>query len=125
MGEENSKFEPPKVADTGESTKYRLSELYWDNKIAAVTVALVRDMDNSCVYNAEGKAVPGLDCSNTYPHITVGILKEGTKPVYSNSLCEEIAQMRADGMESEVKGVYHLEFCDQNELTGNVYIDMS
>ena len=86
---------------------------------------LVHGADNSCVYNAEGKAVPGLDCSNTYPHITVGILKEGTKPVYSNNLCEEIARMRAEGVEPEVNGVYHLEFNDQDELTGDVYIDMS
>lgn len=125
MGEKNSTFEPPKVVNTGESTRYRLSELCWDDKIVAVTVDLVHGADNSCVYNAEGKAVPGLDCSNTYPHITVGILKEGTKPVYSNSLCEEIARMRAEGVEPEVNGVYHLEFNDQDELTGDVYIDMS
>ena len=42
---------------TGESTRYRLSELCWDDKIVAVTVDLVHGADNSCVYNAEGKAV--------------------------------------------------------------------
>ena len=32
--------------------------------------------------------------------------------------------MRAEGVEPEVNGVYHLEFNDQDELTGDVYIDM-
>lgn len=100
---------------------FRLSRLCWDDKIVSLLIELDRDYDkNSCVKNIEGKVINGLDCTNTVAHITVGIIQEGVKASYSNTLCRMILDQ-----ESDKTGLYSLEFNDSDIISADVNININ
>ncbi|EDO15454.1 hypothetical protein Kpol_463p3 [Vanderwaltozyma polyspora DSM 70294] len=71
---------------TEDSVKFSIRKLCMDSKIFTAIV----DINELGVLTSEGNNISNLRCSNNYSHITLGILKEGTKPFYSNELCEKV-----------------------------------
>ncbi|CCH60093.1 hypothetical protein TBLA_0C02880 [Henningerozyma blattae CBS 6284] len=100
--------------DVNDTLKFKLDKLYFDDKIMTATVKV----DSECIYDPKGKLIPGLGCSNTVPHITVCILLEGTKPFYSNTLCDSVL---ANGV---VDGIYCIKFNDPKEYNAAVRINL-
>ncbi|GMM58204.1 tRNA ligase [Maudiozyma humilis] len=85
------------ACENGDHLSYKLGQLYWDDSIVCATVSLVRDTGaESCVSRSDNTFVKGLDCTNDIAHITLGILKEGTRASYSNTLCHAYADGTAD-----------------------------
>lgn len=69
------------------TTSVTIDTLYWDENIVTVSVRMSELMDeNMCT-------IPALRCCNVTPHITIGVIKEGVRPVYSNEL---LKKMNAD-----------------------------
>ena len=85
------------TTESGDHICFKLDHLYWDNNIVCATVLLSRDTNSdSCVLNSNDTFIKGLDCTNTIAHITLGILRDGTKASYSNVLCHAFADGTVD-----------------------------
>ncbi|CCF55588.1 hypothetical protein KAFR_0A01500 [Kazachstania africana CBS 2517] len=96
--------------------KFKLDKLCWDDKIVAV---MVKFEDTNCVTDKDNVTITGLECSNKFPHITIGRLNSDIKASYSNSLCERIMKDDADGESS-----YYLNFNDSEEFVADVCINL-
>lgn len=108
-----------KVLKTGDNIKIKLVKLLWDNNIVTVVVEFLLDKDKCFFIETSNGIVEGFKCANSIPHITVGILTEDTKPVYSNTLCELASTNGVLGTD-----FYKLEFQDSKEYSGEVYINL-
>lgn len=69
-----------------------LKKLIWNKKIMTVVVEISR------LYDAQTTEHFDLTSANKYPHITIGILSSDTKPVYSNTLAEEVTFFEGEGI---------------------------
>lgn len=107
-------FTDIKIIGTDDKLKFKLDKLCWDKKILTVMVKL----ENECIADSMGVIIPGLECSNEFPHITFGILLEGTKPFYSNELCQKVCNS------GEVDSFSVLKFEDDKEYSASVCINL-
>ena len=108
-----------KILKTGDNIKIKLVKLLWDKHIVTVVVEFLLDKDKSFFIETPNGIVEGFKCANSTPHITVGILTNDTKPVYSNTLCEIASTKGVLGND-----FYELEFQDNREYSGEVYINL-
>lgn len=93
---------------TGDTVKFTMQKLCWDEKAAGVVVSF----PELFIFDPEGQPIPNINPCNEISHITVGILKPGTPPYYTNELCRK-------ALSSE--GNYHvLDFHKQKTFEGTV-----
>lgn len=70
---------------TETTTSVMADTLYWDENIVTVSVQM-----NDLIDEQEKTNAP-LRCCNARPHITIGTVKDGVKPVYSNELLNKMS----------------------------------
>ncbi|KAL3234459.1 tRNA ligase [Nakaseomyces bracarensis] len=95
------------------TTSIVLDKLYWDDNIVTVS-AIINDL-----LDEYGRPMDSLKCCNVTPHITVGILKEGVKPVYSNEL---LKKMNDDNVSNE--DGYSLELRNMQPIPATLCIHL-
>ncbi|CAL9732353.1 tRNA ligase [Monosporozyma unispora] len=108
-----------KFLKTGETIKIKLVKLIWDTKIVTLAVEFLLDKDETFYIETSNGIVEGFQCANITPHITIGLLNDEIRPYYSNSLCEIV---RTSGVLNQ--DYYELEFKDNKEYAGEVYINL-
>ncbi|CAG62457.1 uncharacterized protein GVI51_M02959 [Nakaseomyces glabratus] len=97
------------------SIKVTVQSLYWDSKIATLTVK------PELVEVERDGSLNTLACCNDIPHITLGILEEGIKPVYSNEL---LKMMNQNDKESRPANSFCLELAGLEVQIADVYIHL-
>lgn len=111
----------PKLIKTKDVMKFKLDKLLWDDKIVTIVVK----SEKECVYDSTNELkVSRLECANDSPHITIGILQQGIKPFYSNSLCNVIAKEHNNQEGGFPDGTNCLKFTCETEFTADVYINL-
>lgn len=91
-----SKFESEVFADIS------LKKLIWNKKIVTILVNVLQ------IYHKD-KILSGLGVANKHPHITVGLVSNEVKPVYSNTLAEEASFETGEGLFDNNLNVLHWE----------------
>ncbi|CCE64603.1 hypothetical protein TPHA_0I00970 [Tetrapisispora phaffii CBS 4417] len=76
--------ELPSQIKTDDILEFSVKKICWDNKILSAIIELGDFKDSN------GVILKGLKCANKVPHITLALLEPGTKPFYSNELCQNV-----------------------------------
>lgn len=108
----------PKELKTGETIRFKLVQLVWDEKIVSIMVEFLEKDDGTFFIEADSGIVEGFQCGNKCPHITIGVLDDKTKPFYSNALLERVINNDTEHKFNSV------EFKNSIEYEGEVYIHL-
>lgn len=97
---------------TTDVVKFTIKSLCWDEKVVGILVNLPEPF----LFDADGKPVADITPCNEVSHITVGILKDGTPPFYTNELCQKVLSS------AEKKDIHTLDFKNERTFEATVRI---